>query len=113
MTDSADVQEITATDLKARLDSGDVPALVDVREHFERRIADLPEHGQVRIPTGEILQRLWELDPAVPVVIYCRSGSRSAWAARLLQERGFEKVLNLKGGVLAWRDEVDPTLQAY
>ena len=113
MTDSSDVPEITPTELKARLDSGDVPVLVDVREHFERRIADLPEHGQARIPTGEILQRLGELDRAAPLVIYCRSGSRSAWAARLLQERGFENVLNLKGGVLAWRAEVDPTLQAY
>lgn len=113
MTDSSDVPEITPAELKARLDSGDVPALVDVREHFERRIADLPEHGQARIPTGEILQRMEELDRAAPLVIYCRSGSRSAWAARLLQERGFENVLNLKGGVLAWRAEVDPTLQAY
>ena len=113
MTDSANVPEITATELKARLDQGEIPALLDVREHFERRIADLPEHGQARIPTGEILQRLDELDRGKPLVIYCRSGSRSAWAARLLQERGFEHVLNLKGGVLAWRAEVDPTLQAY
>lgn len=113
MTASADVPEITATELKVRLDQGEVPTLLDVREHFERRIADLPEHGQVRIPTGEILQRMDELDRAKPLVIYCRSGSRSAWAARLLHERGFEHVLNLKGGVLAWRVEVDPTLQAY
>lgn len=113
MTDSSDVPEITATELKARLDQGEVPVLLDVREHFERRIADLPEHGQFRIPTGEVLQRMGELDRTTPLVIYCRSGSRSAWAARLLHERGFEHVLNLKGGVLAWRAEVDPTLQAY
>jgi adenylyltransferase/sulfurtransferase len=113
MTDTPAVVDITATELKARLDQGDVPALLDVREHFERRIADLPEHGQARIPTGEVLQRMEELDPAAELIIYCRSGSRSAWAARLLQERGFVNVLNLKGGVLAWREEVDPTLQAY
>jgi rhodanese-related sulfurtransferase len=113
MTQSADVPEITATELKARLDRGEVPTLLDVRELFERRIADLPEHGQARIPTGEILLRMDELDRGAPLVIYCRSGSRSAWAARLLLERGFQNVLNLKGGVLAWREEVDPTLQAY
>lgn len=113
MTNDADVPEITATELKARLDKGDVPVLVDVREHFERQIADLPEHGQLRIPVGEILQRVGELEAYRGVVVYCRSGSRSAWAVRLLRERGLEKVVNLKGGVLAWRQEVDPTLQAY
>lgn len=113
MSHAADVPEISATDLKARLDQGDVPVLLDVREHFEHRIADLPEHGQVRIPTGYILERIGELDPAREVVVYCRSGSRSAWAVRLLRERGVERAVNLKGGVLAWRQEVDPTLQAY
>lgn len=113
MTNDADVPEITPTELKARLDRGDVPVLVDVREHFERRIADLPEHGQLRIPTGEILGRVGELGGDREVVVYCRSGSRSAWAVRLLRERGLEKVVNLKGGVLAWRQEVDSTIQAY
>ncbi|MDP2959485.1 MAG: hypothetical protein Q8N53_23905, partial [Longimicrobiales bacterium] len=61
MTNDANVPEITPTELKARLDKGDVPLLVDVREHFERQIADLPEHGQLRIPVGEILQRVGEL----------------------------------------------------
>ena len=113
MTESADVPEITATELKARMDRGEVPALLDVREHFERRIADLPDHGQTRIPTSEVLQRLDELDRDRPLVIYCRSGSRSAWATRLLHERGFGNAFNLKGGILAWREEVDPTVQAY
>ncbi len=112
MTNDAHVPEITPAELKARLDKGDVPVLVDVREHFERQIADLPEHGQLRIPVGEILQRVGELKADREVVIYCRSGSRSAWVVRLLQERGLE-VVNLKGGVLAWRREVDPTLHAY
>jgi len=108
-----DLPEITPTALKARLDQGDIPLLVDVREHFERRIADLPEHGQLRIPTGELFHRMPEIDRGQTVVVYCRSGKRSAWAARLLLERGYPDVLNLKGGVQAWRDEVDPTLQAY
>lgn len=113
MTEAASIPEITPAELDARLKGGDVPVLVDVREHFERRIADLPECGQIRIPTGEFPQRIGELDAGREVVVYCRSGSRSAWAVRLLQERGFQKVLNLKGGILAWRNEVDPTLQAY
>jgi sulfur-carrier protein adenylyltransferase/sulfurtransferase len=113
MTDPLDVPELTPTDLKERLDRGDVPLLVDVREHFERRIADLPEHGQLRIPTGELYHRMGELDRRCTIVLYCRSGSRSAWAARLLLERGYTDVFNLRGGVLGWRQEVDPTLQAY
>jgi adenylyltransferase/sulfurtransferase len=86
---------------------------VDVREHFERRIADLPEHGQLRIPTGEFAHRLSELDRNATIVVYCRSGSRSAWAARLLLDHGYPNVLNLRVGVLGWREDVDPTLQAY
>lgn len=113
MSDSAEVPEITPTELNTRLQAGEVPVLVDVREHFERRIADLPEHGQIRIPTGEILSRMGEIDTDADVVVYCRSGSRSQWAVRLLQSRGYEKVSNLTGGVLAWREEVDPSLRAY
>lgn len=113
MTDPPDIREITATELKERVDGGSVPLLVDVREHFEQRIADLPDHAQLRIPTGEFLQRMGEVDRGREVVVYCRSGQRSAWAVRLLMERGHGDVLNLKGGVLAWREEVDPSLQAY
>ena len=108
-----ELPEIAPADLKARLDNGDAPLLLDVREHFERRIADLPEHDQQRIPTGELYQRMAELDRSRTIVVYCRTGSRSAWAARLLLERGFSDVLNLRGGVMAWREEIDPSLQAY
>ncbi len=113
MTQPADVPEITPTELSARLDAGDALVLVDVRELFERRIADLPENGQHHIPTGELLSRFGEVDQAAEVVVYCRSGQRSAWAVRLLLERGFERVLNLRGGVLGWRQEVDQSLKAY
>jgi sulfur-carrier protein adenylyltransferase/sulfurtransferase len=114
MTDPIDILDITPLELKARLDAGDVPVLVDVREHFERDIADLPEHGQLRIPTGEFMQRIGEIGPEDEVVLYCRSGGRSEWAAKLLAQKGHRgKVLNLEGGVLGWRQEVDPTLRAY
>jgi adenylyltransferase/sulfurtransferase len=108
-----EVPEITPTELKARLDAGDVPVLVDVRESFEVAIADLPDHGQVRIPTGEFPQRFEELDPDAELVVYCRSGSRSEWAVAVLMQSGYEKVLNLRGGVLGWRAEIDPSLRAY
>lgn len=113
MSEKVDLPEITVTDLKARMDQGDTPVLVDVREHFERRIADLPGEGQIRIPTGEVLQRMEELQGHGEVVVYCRSGSRSAWAVRLLRERGLENVMNLKGGILAWAREVDPSVPTY
>lgn len=113
MNQPADAPEITPTELKARMDAGNAPALLDVREPFEQRIADLPDVGQARIPTAQILVRMEELDPAEELVVYCRSGGRSAWAARILLDRGFENVLNLKGGVLGWREEVDPSLDEY
>ena len=113
MHPASDVPEITPTELKARLDRDDVPVLLDVREPFERRIADLPEHGQHRIPTGEFAQRLSELDPADDIVVYCRSGSRSAWAVAILLQEGYERVHNLQGGVLGWRRDIDPSLNAY
>ncbi|MDA0312050.1 MAG: rhodanese-like domain-containing protein [Gemmatimonadetes bacterium] len=111
--DETAVPEISPTELKARLDAGDVPLLVDVREPFEQSIADLPEHGQVRIPTGDFMQRMGEVDAAREIVVYCRSGQRSEWAASLLKQKGATRVLNLRGGVLGWRAEVDPSLRAY
>jgi adenylyltransferase/sulfurtransferase len=107
------VLEITPTELNERFQAGDLPVLVDVREPHEPGIADLPQHGQVLIPTGEFMDRVSELDPEAEIVLYCRSGQRSEWAAKILLQAGFSNVLNLRGGVLAWRAEVDPTLQAY
>lgn len=107
------VPEITPTELKARIDAGNAPVLVDVREYYEADIADLPELGQLRIPTAEFVGRLDELDPGSELVIYCRSGRRSEWAARILLDRGYERVINLKDGVLGWREEVDPDLPKY
>jgi rhodanese-related sulfurtransferase len=113
MNEPTEVPEITVTELSARLESGDVPVLLDVREHFERRIVDLPDHDQHHIPTGELLSRMGEMDQSADIVVYCRTGSRSAWATRILLQRGYERVSNLKGGVLAWRQDIDPSLRAY
>jgi adenylyltransferase/sulfurtransferase len=113
MIGTNEVPEITPAELKARLDAGDVPLLVDVREHSEREIADLPDLGQERVPTAELFLRMRELEADRDIVVYCRSGSRSQWAARVLLESGRDRVFNLRGGLLAWREEVDPSLTAY
>jgi len=107
------IPEMTVIELHARMEQDHPLVLVDVREPHEIQIADLPDVGQLRIPVGEFPERMGELDPDDAVVVYCRSGARSAWAVRLLRERGFRDVWNLKGGVLAWREEVDPSLEAY
>lgn len=108
-----DVPEITVTELKERLDTGNVPVLVDVREYYEADIADLPEVGQLRIPMAELMERIDEMDKESELVLYCRSGSRSDRAVRYLLRQGFANVFNLKGGMLAWREEVDPDIPAY
>lgn len=111
--DGVTIQEISPAELKARLDRGDSLQLVDVREFFERDISDLPDVGQLQIPVKEIPVRGAELDPGAEIVMYCRSGPRSAWATERLMEMGFKRVFNLKGGVLAWKRDVDPTLKSY
>lgn len=107
------IPEITPSELKARLDRNDPIVLVDVREPHERAIADLPEVGQKRIPLREVAARAGELDPAAELILYCRSGGRSGKAALQLRGLGFERVVNLTGGVLKWREDVDPSLRTY
>lgn len=108
-----DVQEISVTELNERLEAGNAPALVDVREYYEADIADLPEVGQLRIPMAELQERFEEIDKDAEVVLYCRSGARSDRAARFLMRQGYSKIVNLTGGILAWGREVDPDIPAY
>ena len=108
MTDG--IQEISATELKARQDRGDKLFILDVREPHEYQICNL--NGKL-IPLGELPRRVNELDSSVEMVVHCRSGKRSADAIHFLQTAGFKKLLNLKGGVLAWADEVDPRMPKY
>ncbi len=105
------VPAITATELKARLDSGQRIRVIDVREPHEWNICKLDEAEL--IPLGSFPSRMNRLDSAEEIVVMCRSGVRSAHAVRLLQEAGFRKVYNLEGGILAWSDEVDPSLPKY
>ena len=105
--------EMTPRELSQRLKQEQPVVLLDVRQPHEREIADLPESGQLRIPLDELPDRVDELDPDVNLVIYCRSGARSGQAAEFLSARGFAHVYNLVGGILRWREEVDPSVQAY
>ena len=108
MTDG--IPEITPKELKARLDRGDDIFILDVREPHEFQICNL--QGKL-IPLGELPRRVSELDSSHEMVVHCRSGKRSADAIQFLQKAGFKKLLNLKGGVLAWADEVDPSMPKY
>jgi molybdopterin/thiamine biosynthesis adenylyltransferase/rhodanese-related sulfurtransferase len=108
MTDG--IVEITPKELKARQDRGDKPFILDVREPHEFQICNL--NGKL-IPLGELPRRVAELDSSQEMVVHCRSGKRSADAIHFLQTAGFKKLLNLKGGILAWSDEVDPSVPKY
>jgi sulfur-carrier protein adenylyltransferase/sulfurtransferase len=108
-----DVPEITPAELKRRIDTGDPPALLDVREPKEWPIANLAAYGAELIPLGELQDRLDELDPSRERVVYCRSGKRSRTAVAQLRAAGFEHVWNLEGGLLAWSDAVDSSIRKY
>jgi sulfur-carrier protein adenylyltransferase/sulfurtransferase len=103
--------DITATELKQRLDRGDRLKIVDVREPNEYQINRIA--GSVLIPLGDVPRRYAELDPDEEVVVQCKMGGRSAKAADFLRSVGFKRVLNLKGGILDWIDKVDPTQPKY
>jgi len=97
--------------LAAALKTDDPPFLIDVREPEEWAIAHLPDAHL--IPKGELAERVDEITRARDVVLYCRSGSRSAQAARLLLELGFTHVRSLNGGINAWSERVDPSVPQY
>jgi adenylyltransferase/sulfurtransferase len=107
---AAGVPEITPEELKRRLDAGDDLFILDVREPHEYQICHLNGH---LIPLGDLPQRVHELDSSREIVAHCRSGVRSAKAVDFLRQAGFRKVKNLKGGILAWSDKVDPSLPKY
>lgn len=112
-TAESEVPEITVHELKARLERGDRPVILDVRKPHEVQIASI-EHDLL-IPVDELPERLSELEPYRDreIVVYCRSGARSARATKLLREAGFRDVKNLKGGILAWSQEIDPSIPQY
>lgn len=106
------MEEITPTELKQRLDKGDDIQIVDVRENNEVAIGRIP--NSIHIPLGQILARMDEIDPNRETVVHCKMGGRSARAIDAMQRSGFQgKLVNLKGGILRWSDEVDPSVPKY
>jgi adenylyltransferase/sulfurtransferase len=104
------VPEMTPRELKARLDRGDDLYILDVREPHEYQICNIKGH---LVPLGELPRRVHELDSSREIVAHCRSGKRSAEAVDFLRKAGFRKIHNLTGGILAWSDEVDPSVPKY
>lgn len=103
--------DISAAELAERLKTGNHLRLLDVREPHELQISSI--EGATLIPLGQLAARLSELDSAEDMVVFCKSGTRSARALELLVSAGFRKVKNLKGGVNAWAQDVDPSLPIY
>jgi sulfur-carrier protein adenylyltransferase/sulfurtransferase len=103
--------EMTVRELKERMDAGEPLVILDVRETAEYQINRI--EGSVLIPLGELPRRHQELDATAFVVCLCKMGGRSAQAAGFLRGAGFERVVNLTGGILAWIDQIDPSQPKY
>lgn len=107
-----DLEEITAAELKYLFDKGEDIQLIDVREPHEYEIARIP--GAKLIPLGEVVNRICEIEKGKTAVIQCKGGVRSAKAIGYLKDAGFEgRLINLKGGIGAWSQDVDPTVPRY
>ena len=106
------MEEITATELRQRLDQGDDIQIIDVREPNEFEIGRIPDSKL--IPLGQGLNRMNEIDADRETVVHCKMGGRSAKAIEALQRSGFQgRLMNLKGGITAWSNEVDPSVPKY
>src|SRR5690349_2993431 len=103
--------DIDPVEVKSKIDRGDPFVLIDVREPHEYQICRIP-YARL-IPLGDLPKRVNELDSADEIVAHCKSGMRSAKAVDFLKQAGFKKVRNMKGGILAWSDKVDPSVPKY
>ncbi len=105
-----DYESVTARELKARLDAGERPVLLDVRERWEFDLARI--EGSELVPMSELERRFYELDPGSETVVICHHGLRSAYVTQALQRAGFSHVSNLEGGLDAYAD-VDGSVPRY
>jgi sulfur-carrier protein adenylyltransferase/sulfurtransferase len=103
--------DIDPVEVKAKIDRADPFVLIDVREPHEYQICNIPQAKL--IPLGDLPKRVNELDSAAEIIAHCKSGMRSAKAVEFLKQSGFRKVRNMKGGILAWSDKVDPSVPKY
>jgi len=104
------MKEISVQELQEKLENKEDFQLIDVREDFEYEMSNL---GGLLIPLGGILIETEKIEKDKPVVVMCRSGKRSAVAIMQLENQGFTNLYNLIGGITAWSQEIDPTMQVY
>jgi len=104
------MKEVTVQDLKRMRDNNEPHQLIDIREPYE---ADIAQIGGELIPMGQVMQQVDKIAKDKPVIIHCRSGARSAAMVANLEKQGFTNLYNLKGGILAWAKEIDPSLPTY
>lgn len=106
------MQEITVKELKAKMDAGEDIQLIDVRQPNEYEFAKI--EGAKLIPLAEVISRMSEIDASKETIMQCHAGGRSARAIMALQQAGFTGELkNLRGGIGAWSDEIDPAVPKY
>ena len=105
--------ETTPVAVKRRLEAGEPLVIVDVREPHEWALGTIKAPDVRFIPVGDLPARMHELDSADEIILQCRSGVRSARALGILRDAGFRKLKNLSGGILAWSDDVDPSIPKY
>ncbi len=104
------ISQISVRELKKRIDAGEKLFILDVREPFEYKIANI---GGMLIPQNEVPQRLGEIDRNREIIVHCKSGARSQRIAEFLKQSGYGRVANLAGGILAWSSEIDPKVSKY
>ena len=104
------MKEVTVQELKSMIDDNVAFQLIDVREPFEYEVSNI---NGLNIPLNGILLEADKVAKDIPVIIQCRSGKRSAQAVMLLEQQGYTNLSNLQGGILAWKEEIDPEMDVY
>ena len=105
------IPSISVEDLQEKRERGESITLVDVREPHEWAISDLSD--SMKIPLATLPNRLADLPKDSEIVVYCRTGGRSANAVQFLRQRGYDKAFNLAGGINHWAERIDPTMARY
>ncbi len=104
------MKEISCSELKKMMDAKDNFQLIDVREEYEKEIADI---GGELIPMGDVMDNLKKISRDKKVVVYCRTGNRSGVITQALEAQGFTNIFNLKGGIYQWANEIDSSITKY
>lgn len=104
------MKEISVEELKSKIDNNEDFQLIDVRETFEYEVSNLEGEN---IPLASVLLEKDKISKDKPVIVHCRSGKRSAQAIMLLEKEGYDNLSNLVGGILAWKEDIDPDMDVY